>query len=995
MKKITFLAALLVGVVGIGQNFSQDTAQPYNGQNGVQTQPVNHTQRSAETAPSFDRAQTMRTYNGVSHNNPATESMMPVLAYTSGSVVNVPGNPDISLLEDVALGMNTLGGGMQVANNNRMADDIILSDDYDITSMDFYGYQTGTPTDPPTINEINVQIWDGDPSLPGSTVIYGDATTNVLSSVIWSNAYRESETNPGTTRAIHRITVETPGLSLAAGTYWVDWQMGGTAASGPWQPPVSILGQATTGNAMQSLAGVWQPFEDTGSLTALGAPVDVYGDCTSCGGGGGATDFYVKDGFPGTDFGTMPIAGPYTIATIAPVPELLFADDFAADGNLYAADFNNGTIYTIDLITGARTLVTPVTGIGTNLVTGMAYDFLTDTMYLLGADNATLANQLYSVDLTTGVATAVGVGAAYDGGIWIEITNEGIGYVASITTDDLWTVDLATGAATVVGPLGINLNNAQDATFDVDSEILYAGLYDGFSTQMSTIDLTTGAATVLGTANFEAVMLSIEGVFQTNDLCDGAIEVTCGETVTGNTDNNTDTGGTAANDEYFSFTGSGTEQIITVSLCGAGTNYDSLIHIYEDCTLANEIAVDDDGCGVFAGASEVSFVSDGTSTYIIMVEGFDAPDSGDFEMTISCNDLVANDLCDNAVPVGCDSVTAGSTTFATIDDGVAGDCDGVDVTAPGVWYTFTETAFPGLVSDITLSTCDDADFDTKISVYEGDCGALTCVAANDDGDGCGNFTSELTFQSDGVSTYYILVHGFGGATGDFNLSVSCAPVPPFNDPIVNSIDVDEIGFPYTDPAVAMPAATTEAGGTPVNCDNGGVLGVWYNFVPTMGGTATATVVSPAGYTSVTFYTAPNEEAVETDLTLVDWFDNQCVPGETTSIPVVAGQAYYVYVANHEGITDIVIDGDFYLGVGDAVVDGFSYYPNPANDALNLDGGTRTIDSAAIYNILGQAVVNQTVGATSTRLNVANLSVGTYIMKVVVEGEVGVYKIVKQ
>lgn len=77
------------------------------------------------------------------------------------------------------------------------------------------------------------------------------------------------------------------------------------------------------------------------------------------------------------------------------------------------------------------------------------------------------------------------------------------------------------------------------------------------------------------------------------------------------------------------------------------------------------------------------------------------------------------------------------------------------------------------------------------------------------------------------------------------------------------------------------------------------------------------------------------------------------------------------------------------------MDGFSYYPNPANDALNLDGGTRTIDSAAIYNILGQAVVNQTVGATSTRLNVANLSVGTYIMKVVVDGEVGVYKIVKQ
>ncbi|MAZ72600.1 MAG: hypothetical protein CMC70_05590, partial [Flavobacteriaceae bacterium] len=96
MKKITFLAAFLIGAVSIGQNFSQDTAQPYNGQNALQTQPVNTTQRSAEMAPSIGLAPaTFRAYNGVSHNNPATESMMPVLAYTSGSVVNVPGNPDI------------------------------------------------------------------------------------------------------------------------------------------------------------------------------------------------------------------------------------------------------------------------------------------------------------------------------------------------------------------------------------------------------------------------------------------------------------------------------------------------------------------------------------------------------------------------------------------------------------------------------------------------------------------------------------------------------------------------------------------------------------------------------------------------------------------------------------------------------------------------------------------------------------------------------------
>jgi hypothetical protein len=995
MKKITILMALFFSTIGIGQNLSQETVQPYNGQTAVRTSTAT---TQTEAATSLGLSTSTRAYNGTSYNNPATESMMPVLAYTSGPYFNVPGAPDLSVLENVTLAMGTFGSGVQISAGNRISDDIVLADDYDVTSMEFFAYQSFTPTAPPTIDAINMQVWDGDPSLAGSTVVYGDATTNVLTSVVWSGAYRQLEDSPGNTdRPIHRITVETPGLSLAAGTYWVDWQIGGTAASGPWQPPVAILGQTTTGNAQQSIGGVWAALQDGGSFTPQGAPIEVYGDCTSCGGGGGGTDFFVKDGFPTDNFGTMAIAGPYTIATIASIPTLLFADDFAADGNLYAAEFFTGDIYTINTTTGAQTLVTPVTGIGTNLVTGMAFDFQTDTMYLLGADNFTLANQLYSVDLTTGVATPVGVGAAYDGGIWIEITNDGVGYVASITTDDLWTVDLATGAATLVGPIGINLNNAQDATYDVESEILYAGIYDGGTTSISTIDLTTGAATVLGTANFEAVMLSIEGVFLTNDVCSEAIAMECGGVETGDTAGNTDAGGfNDSPDAWYSYTGSGALEFVTFSLCDGGTTYDSRLTVFDACGGA-VVAGNDDFCGA---QSEVSFVSDGSSTYYVAVEGFGTTDVGAFSIAVTCGPVEANDLCEDAVALACDSVTAGSTIAATIDTGVAQDCtdDGggpVTISSPGVWYTYTEATFTGLVSDITLSTCDDADFDTKISVYEGDCGALTCLAANDDGSGCGGFTSELTFQSDGVSTYYILVHGFGGQTGDFNLTLSCAPIAPFNDMIVNSIDADEIGFPYTDPSVPMPAATTEAGGTPAVCDNAGVLGVWYNFVAEMGGTATASVTSPAGYTSVTFYTAPDEEAVETDLTLVDWFDNQCVPGADASIPVTAGQAYYVYVANHEGITDIVIDGDFYLGVGDAVIDGFTYFPNPANNELNLDAGTRSIDNAVIYNILGQAVVDQNVGATSTRLDVANLSIGTYIMKVVVEGEVGIYKIVKQ
>ncbi|WP_207489370.1 hypothetical protein, partial [Aequorivita soesokkakensis] len=86
---------------------------------------------------------------------------------------------------------------------------------------------------------------------------------------------------------------------------------------------------------------------------------------------------------------------------------------------------------------------------------------------------------------------------------------------------------------------------------------------------------------------------------------------------------------------------------------------------------------------------------------------------------------------------------------------------------------------------------------------------------------------------------------------------------------------DEIGFPYTDPSVAMPAATTE-NGSPAGCDLTGANGVWYNFVAAGDGTANAMIVTPGGASSVTFYTAPDENAVETDLTLVPQNTNQCL-----------------------------------------------------------------------------------------------------------------------
>ena len=465
----------------------------------------------------------------------------------------------------------------------------------------------------------------------------------------------------------------------------------------------------------------------------------------------------------------------------------------------------------------------------------------------------------------------------------------------------------------------------------------------------------------------------------TYDDCSGAIALSCGDSVTGETLTATDSGGNAAPDVFYKFTGSGTPQLVTISLCGGGTDYDSLLRVFDDCDLANELAANDDFCGL---QSQVTFVSDGTSTYYIMVEGFGS-NSGNFSLDVTCEDPLPNDGCEGAIAVSCGDSVSGSTDGATVD--TAPTC-GTPITSPGVWYSLDDTS--GLPGNITLSLCNGTDFDSKISVYSGSCAALVCVGGNDDS--CG-LQSEITFATNGNTKFYILIHSFGGATGNFTMDVTCTPTPPPNDMIVNSIDVDEIGFPYTDPAVAMPAATTE-NGSPAGCDLTGANGVWYNFVAAGDGTANASIVTPGGASSVTFYTAPDESSVETDLVLVAQNGNQCVPGTSASIFTLAGQAYYVFVLNNGAVTDIVIDGTN-LGTADNSIAGFSYYPNPTTGVLNLSS-VDNIEHVSLYNLLGQRVMDRQVGATTAQMDVSGLSTGTYLMKVTVNGQTGTYKVLK-
>jgi len=146
-----------------------------------------------------------------------------------------------------------------------------------------------------------------------------------------------------------------------------------------------------------------------------------------------------------------------------------------------------------------------------------------------------------------------------------------------------------------------------------------------------------------------------------------------------------------------------------------------------------------------------------------------------------------NDTCTNANPITCGETLSGTNVNATP---FAGACVGNNV-AGGVWYSFVGQnsddpgAEPGTAGDqVTMSTCEQANYDTKIDILTGSCMELICVGGNDDAAGCG-VTSEITFPTLVGETYYVFVSGFSAfSSGTFDLTMTCGPAclpTPDND----------------------------------------------------------------------------------------------------------------------------------------------------------------------------------------------------------------------
>lgn len=212
--------------------------------------------------------------------------------------------------------------------------------------------------------------------------------------------------------------------------------------------------------------------------------------------------------FP-VEFGTLPLTPPNTLTPIAPLGGNLYADDMAADGNLYALDYTTNKLVKV-FSNGTKQDVASLSNlVAGDSTTGLSWNRADNKMYVT-ATNGTVG-RLYTLDLVTGALTVVGPTTGSAVPIWLEINNAGMAYAADVTTDILYSINLATGAATAVGPLGINISFAQDADFNTSNGILYmSGFLDSQESNIYTVNTTTGAATLVGsTGGNEITMFTI------------------------------------------------------------------------------------------------------------------------------------------------------------------------------------------------------------------------------------------------------------------------------------------------------------------------------------------------------------------------------------------------------------------------------------------------------------------------------------------------------
>ncbi|MGG5487371.1 GEVED domain-containing protein [Gaetbulibacter sp. PBL-D1] len=116
--------------------------------------------------------------------------------------------------------------------------------------------------------------------------------------------------------------------------------------------------------------------------------------------------------------------------------------------------------------------------------------------------------------------------------------------------------------------------------------------------------------------------------------------------------------------------------------------------------------------------------------------------------------------------------------------------------------------------------------------------------------------------------------------------------------------------------------------------------------------------------------------------MIDWNDSN--PGDDDACSFGSGRGE---------VEDYKITVDNSLSTIGVETSQFTYFPNPVNDKLTLNAQSN-IQNVAVYNMLGQEVINASPNTLDAEVDMANLNSGAYFVKVTIDNATKTIRVIK-
>ena len=202
-----------------------------------------------------------------------------------------------------------------------------------------------------------------------------------------------------------------------------------------------------------------------------------------------------------------------------------------------------------------------------------------------------------------------------------------------------------------------------------------------------------------------------------------------------------------------------------------------------------------------------------------------------------------SDECSTAPAIGGSLVLNIDTTGATTGaEGQLGSTFNNDI-----WWDWTAD----VTGTVSVSTCNTANFDSKINVYAGSgCPTVGAIAYNDDGSGCAGWTTFLSFNCVAGEEFAIQLGGYSaGSAGTGTMSIDIAPAITNDDCSSPEAISGQGTFSYSN----LGASTGAEGQGEGICYQFGysavVNDVWYDWTPDVSGTAVVSLCAGGAHDS--------------------------------------------------------------------------------------------------------------------------------------------------